>query len=117
MAKLWTTEEIRAAVGHFRNLTLAERKELRRGEWYDYTFARWRPNGHVQTWVTRPGEVSIPAKHGLRWCARFDEQDAMLVGPEPIANGLRKQVLMDIHQASRVRRAVTARFELAKVGG
>lgn len=32
----------------------------------DGTALRARPNGRCQTWVTRPEEFRLPAKHGLR---------------------------------------------------
>jgi hypothetical protein len=31
----------------------------------DGTLVRWRVNGKVKTWKTRPNEFSIPVKHGL----------------------------------------------------
>ena len=31
----------------------------------DNTPQRWRVNGKVKTWKTRPDEVRIPLKHGL----------------------------------------------------
>ena len=31
----------------------------------DGTPQRWRVNGAVKTWKTRPNEVRIPVKHGL----------------------------------------------------
>ena len=31
----------------------------------DGTCVRWRVNGKVKTWKTRPGEFKIPVKHGL----------------------------------------------------
>ena len=111
MVKQWTSDEVRAAVGHFRNLTSQERKALPyRSIWYDYTFARWRCNGKPQVWVTRPDEVSVPSKHGLRTFNRFDEQDTMLTGPWELASGLREQVLSNGQQAGQIRRAVAARF-------
>lgn len=115
VARKWTDEEVRAAVSHFRNLTLEERKGRQyRAEWYDYTFARWRCNGKVQTWVTQPGRVSIPAKHGMSTYGYFDQNDVMLVGPEPLAQGLRKQLLSGHRRrvldavASLVRRTTVA---------
>jgi hypothetical protein len=32
----------------------------------DGTCARWRRNGKLQTWKTRPGQFRQPVKHGLR---------------------------------------------------
>jgi len=31
----------------------------------DGTAVRWRVNGKVKTWKTRPGEFKIPVKHGM----------------------------------------------------
>lgn len=31
----------------------------------DGTCVRWRVNGAVKTWKTRPNEFSIPVKHGM----------------------------------------------------
>ncbi|MFA5136942.1 MAG: hypothetical protein WC489_06175 [Patescibacteria group bacterium] len=54
-------------------LTLAQAKKLRVGQtlydrYYlnaDGTAQRWRVNGKVQTWKTRPQEVRVPLKYGL----------------------------------------------------
>ena len=31
----------------------------------DGTPVRWRVNGKVKTWKTRPGEYQVPLKHGM----------------------------------------------------
>ena len=54
-------------------ITLEQAKELRRGDVLhddtatnaDGSCARWRVNGMVKTWKTRPNEVRVPLKHGL----------------------------------------------------
>jgi hypothetical protein len=106
---MMTENEVRAAVGHFQNLTLDERKHKLGGTWYDYTFARWRINARSpKVWVTMPHRVEIPAKHGLYSCNTFTQNDIMLVGPEPIAEALRKEVLHGNY--ALVCRAVQERF-------
>lgn len=110
-----TDKEIRAAVSHFRNLTLEERKEGNHREWFDYTFARWRMNAkRPKTWVTRPHIVEIPAKHGLYSYATFNQYDIMLVGPDPLAVQLRGAVLNG--QWREVQEAVECRLG-GKTGG
>lgn len=39
----------------------------------DGTAQRWRVNGKVRTWKTRPNEVQVPVKHGMWICAHVDE--------------------------------------------
>lgn len=54
-------------------MTLSEAKSLRHGQTlYHHTLRnadgsplRVRVTGKVKTWKTRPGEVRVPAKHGL----------------------------------------------------
>ena len=31
----------------------------------DGTCVRWRVNGKIKTWKTRPGEFRLPVKHGM----------------------------------------------------
>lgn len=100
-----TDKEIQAAVSHFHNLTLEERKH-KVWDWYDYTFAKWRLNGTPKVWVRRPQAVSIPAKHGLRTYAYFDENSVMLIGPEPLAAALRRAVM----GSNRQRQALVERL-------
>ena len=54
-------------------ITLDQAKNLKYGDILyhvinrnaDNTPQRWRVNGKVKTWKTRPDEVRIPLKHGL----------------------------------------------------
>lgn len=54
-------------------MTLDEAKGLHRGQIIhhvsnvnaDGTPQRWRVNGMVKTWKTRPDDVRVPIKHGL----------------------------------------------------
>lgn len=54
-------------------ITLEQAKELGHGTILyhvrnrnaDGTPQRWRVNGKVKTWKTRPDEVRVPIKHGL----------------------------------------------------
>lgn len=54
-------------------ITLKQAKALRPGDILhhvqfknaDGTPQRWKVNGQVKTWKTRPDEVRIPIKHGL----------------------------------------------------
>ena len=45
----------------------------------DGTPQRWRVNGKVKTWKTRPAEVKIPIKHGLYAYDYITENDLGLV--------------------------------------
>ncbi len=45
----------------------------------DGTPQRWRVNGKPKTWVTRPGEVRVPIKHGLYDFDYVTETDLALV--------------------------------------
>ena len=40
---------------------------------------RWRVNGAVKTWKTRPTEVRVPIKYGLRDCDYLTERELHLV--------------------------------------
>lgn len=42
----------------------------------DGTPARCRRNGQCKTWKTRPGEFSLPVKHGLRQCFYITQHNA-----------------------------------------
>jgi hypothetical protein len=42
----------------------------------DGTPLRARVNGAVKTWKTRPGEFSVPMKHGLRSCFYLTQDNA-----------------------------------------
>jgi len=42
----------------------------------DGTCQRWRKNGAVKTWKTRPGEFRVPVKHGLKNCDYITEREA-----------------------------------------
>ena len=49
-------------------MTVEEAKQLKHGDVLLNTAdnnRRWRVNGKVKTWVTRPNEVRVPVKHGL----------------------------------------------------
>lgn len=105
-----TDQEIQAAVSHFRNLTLEERKEGKHREWFDCTFARWRASSkRPKTWVTKPSLVEMPAKHGLHSYTTFDQYDIMLVGLDPLAILLRGAVLNG--QWREVQKAVKSRLD------
>jgi hypothetical protein len=39
---------------------------------------RWRSNGQCKTWVTRPGEFSLPIKYGLYGCSYLHHGNADL---------------------------------------
>ena len=45
----------------------------------DGTPQRWKVNGKVKTWKTRPDEIRIPVKNGLRNCDYVTEQSLHLV--------------------------------------
>jgi len=38
---------------------------------------RWRINGKIQTWKTRPNEFCVPIKHGLRDYLYLTERNCM----------------------------------------
>ena len=54
-------------------ITLKQAKNLKHGDSLHHTTnknadgtpQRWRVNGAVKTWKTRPNEIRIPLKHGL----------------------------------------------------
>lgn len=47
-------------------ITLEQAKALRPGNiLIDARGHRWKVNGKVLTWKTRPNEVKVPVKHGL----------------------------------------------------
>ena len=48
----------------------------------DGTAQRWRVNGPPKTWQTRPGEVSVPIKHGMRDYDYLTQCDLALVNLE-----------------------------------
>ncbi len=41
-----------------------------------YKIERWRVNGKVKTWKTRPDEFVVPIKHGLRDCHYLTDVNA-----------------------------------------
>ena len=45
----------------------------------DGTPQRWRVNGAVKTWKTRPSEVKIPVKHGMYDYGYVTQDDLDLV--------------------------------------
>lgn len=49
----------------------------------DGTPQRWRVNGRPQTWKTRPDEVKVPVKHGLRDHDYLTHADLHLVALTP----------------------------------
>lgn len=42
----------------------------------DQTPVRCRVNGKCRTWKTRPGQFSLPVKHGLKNCFYINEMNA-----------------------------------------
>lgn len=68
-------------------LTLSQAKKLSPGDMLyhrinknaDDTPQRWRVNGKVKTWKTRPNDVKIPVKQGLRNCDYLTEECLHLV--------------------------------------
>lgn len=40
---------------------------------------RWRMNGRLKTWKTRPGEFQLPIKHGLKTCAYLTHDNAHMM--------------------------------------
>ena len=51
-----------------KQLTVEMLKELKPGQWLMHTSMQWRAkvNGLPQTWKTRPNDVRVPMKHGLK---------------------------------------------------
>lgn len=57
-------------------ITLEQAKNLKHGDILyhvlnhnsDGSPQRWRVNGAVKTWVTRPNEVKVPIKYGIYTC-------------------------------------------------
>ena len=45
----------------------------------DGTPQRWRVNGKLKTWKTRPGEFILPIKNGLRNYDYLTERDSKIV--------------------------------------
>ena len=72
------------------SITLAQAKALNPGttlyhtinENADGTPQRWRVNGVPKTWKTRPNEVRVPIKHGLRDYDYLTHDDLDLVSLE-----------------------------------
>lgn len=60
-----TLDEIKALSGHAEFIA------------NDGTLRTVKINGAVQVWKTRPNEVSVPVKYGLREYARFDTAEAL----------------------------------------
>lgn len=64
-------------------LTVARAKRLRLGDIIceydafnaDGTPRRWRVSGQPKTWKTRPDEVRVPVKYGLRGTGYVDERN------------------------------------------
>jgi hypothetical protein len=64
-------------------ITLEEAKNLKPGTVVyhrtarnsDHTPQKWRVNGQVQTWKTRPECVSVPLKRGLYTCMHLTEKN------------------------------------------
>lgn len=64
-------------------ITLEEAKELKHGDILyhtknknaDGTPQRWKVNGRVKTWKTRPNQVQIPIKQGLYSFDHLTERD------------------------------------------
>ena len=54
-------------------ITLRQAKDLRSGDMLhstsevnsDGSARRWKVNGMPKTWIRKPGNVSVPVKHGL----------------------------------------------------
>ena len=71
-------------------ITLQQAKSLKHGDVLhhvshknaDGTPQRWRVNGMVKTWKTRPSEVRIPIKHGLYSYDYLTHNDLGLVSLE-----------------------------------
>ena len=68
-------------------ISLKQAKKLRLGQVLYHTTnrnsdgspERWRVNGQVKTWKTRPNEVRIPIKYGLYSCDYLTHRDLYLV--------------------------------------
>jgi len=68
-------------------ITLEEAKALQYGDILyhasnrnaDGSPQRWKVNGRPRTWKTRPNEVRIPIKHGLRHYDYLEEDSLGLV--------------------------------------
>lgn len=68
-------------------ITLEQAKNLKHGvilyhvenRNHDNSPQRWRVNGKVKTWKTRPNEVKVPVKNGLRNCDYVTHDDLQLV--------------------------------------
>jgi hypothetical protein len=68
-------------------ITLEQAKNLKHGQIIyhiynrnaDKTPQRWRVNGMVKTWKTRPDEVRVPIKHGMKNCDYLTERELHLV--------------------------------------
>ena len=64
-------------------ITLDQAKDLKHGTILYHTLAknadgsaqRWRVNGKPKVWKTRPDEVKVPIKHGLRTFGYLTELD------------------------------------------
>jgi hypothetical protein len=75
------------AVHTFRPMTPDEARALGWGTGEIYfecdggTFKRCRPNGRPKTWKTRPADVELPVKYGLRECARAVSRNGEMVLP------------------------------------
>lgn len=69
------------------SITLREAKALRPGTILHHTKnknadgspQRWKVNGKVKTWKTRPNDVKVPIKHGLYAYGYITENDLALV--------------------------------------
>ena len=68
-------------------ITLDQAKQLTYGQTLyhitnrnsDKSPQRWRVNGKVKTWKTRPNEVKVPVKHGLYNFDYLTQDDLHLV--------------------------------------
>lgn len=79
------------------SITLEQAKRLKRGTVLyhvanrnaDGTPQRWRVNGAVKTWKTRPNEVRVPVKNGLRNCDYLTEHylNDVCLGEDEAMNG------------------------------
>jgi len=64
-------------------MTLSEAKALKRGDMIyhkylqnaDGTAMRYRVNGKIRTWKTRPNEVQVPLKRGLYEYGHLTEEN------------------------------------------
>jgi hypothetical protein len=70
-----------------RHITLNQAKKLRVGQTLyhlkhknaDGTAQRWRVNGKVKTWKTKPHKVQVPIKHGMYAYDYLTEHDLHLL--------------------------------------